>query len=93
MLQPGASLVFCTDGLIERRGASLQDGLEWLQGELVGRQEDDAEALCDHLLGQVADLEDDTALLIMRAFSEDRPRSAVAGRSVLPADLRARSTR
>ena len=46
-LPPGASLVVYTDGLIERRGVSLVDSLEWLAGTLRGRGLT-AEQLCDH---------------------------------------------
>jgi len=48
-LPPGASLVLFTDGLIERRGESITDGIERLQKAL-----DEAPAgvarLCDHLV-------------------------------------------
>jgi hypothetical protein len=67
-LPPGASVVLYTDGLVERRTASLDDGLEWLRALVEGCQALDAEALCDHVLEHVGEgLEDDVALLILRA--------------------------
>ena len=47
---PGTTVLLYTDGLVERRDASLEDGLQWLTGavqELAGLE---LEALCDALL-------------------------------------------
>ena len=66
-LPPGASLVVYTDGLIERRGVSLMDSLEWLAGTLRGHGGLTAEQLCDHLIAQLDDaVEDDVAILVLR---------------------------
>ena len=66
-LPPGASLVVYTDGLIERRGVSLLDSLEWLAGTLRGHGGLTAEQLCDHLIAQLDDaVEDDVAMLVLR---------------------------
>ena len=66
-LPPGASLVVYTDGLIERRGVSLMDSLEWLAGTLRGHGGLTAEQLCDHLIAQLDDaVEDDVAMLVLR---------------------------
>ena len=66
-LAPGSTLLLYTDGLVERRGADLDEGLRWLAGsaaELAGASPDD---LCDALLRQVADsAEDDVVLLALR---------------------------
>jgi serine phosphatase RsbU (regulator of sigma subunit) len=68
VLEPGASLVIYTDGLVERRGETIDDGLDWLAGALEGTHGLDAEALCDHLLGQLPGRsEDDVALLVVRS--------------------------
>jgi len=68
-LEPGSTVLLYTDGLVERRGASLDDGLDWLvdtAGALAGL---DLDGLCDALLGLVgADAEDDVALLALRAL-------------------------
>ncbi|MFN8076723.1 MAG: PP2C family protein-serine/threonine phosphatase [Kineosporiaceae bacterium] len=66
-LAPGALLVLYTDGLVERRGLDLQDGLDTLLrhlGELGGLSADE---VCDALLERmVDDAEDDVALLVVR---------------------------
>ncbi len=66
VLEPGSTLVLYTDGLVERRGASLDDGLAWLVGAVTGTHLD-SEALCDRLLDAVRGAaEDDVALLVLR---------------------------
>ncbi len=66
-LPPGASLVVYTDGLIERRGVSLVDSIEWLAGTLRGHGGLTAEQLCDHIIDQLDDaVEDDVAMLVLR---------------------------
>jgi len=57
--------VLYTDGLIERRGSSLNEGLERLVSEASGRPAD-PESLCDRLIGSLVGKEpppDDVALL------------------------------
>jgi serine phosphatase RsbU (regulator of sigma subunit) len=69
-LAPGASIVLYTDGLIERRAGSLDDGLTELLTSLaaVGQQELTAEQLCDHLLATFAGAtEDDVVLCVVQA--------------------------
>lgn len=74
-LPAGTTVVLYTDGLVERRGERLDDGLERLRaaaGDLSGLALDD---LCDQLLGRLAsDAEDDIALVALRAHSQRRPR-------------------
>ncbi|GAA3454285.1 fused response regulator/phosphatase [Dactylosporangium matsuzakiense] len=71
-LDAGESLVLVTDGLIERRGSSFNEGLERLQAALVaGLAADggdgDLEGFCDALLLGVGDeSEDDQAMLVIR---------------------------
>lgn len=66
-LAPGTAVVFYTDGLVERRGSSLDAGLKELTELLRGRQGLTAEELCDHLLGHFgADTEDDVVLAVVR---------------------------
>lgn len=66
-LQPGASVVFYTDGLIERRDESLTTRLDWLVGELAARRDLSAEELCDRVLVAAGDQhEDDVAVLVLR---------------------------
>jgi serine phosphatase RsbU (regulator of sigma subunit) len=91
VLEPGASVVFYTDGLVERRGTRLQERFEWLTALLDGRQDLSAEAICDLLVDGLGEeeVDDDVALLVLRAYPEDAPRPAEAGPPVLPGDLRA----
>ena len=80
VLQPGATVLLYTDGLVERRGAPLEQGLDWLVGavrELAGLPLED---LCDALLGQLPDaVEDDIALLALRAHPQGPRPGPAAG--------------
>jgi PAS domain S-box-containing protein len=66
-LAVGSTLFLYTDGLVERRGATIRDGLERLK-TLVAASGDDLEAMCDHLLLEMvgSDVLDDIALLAIR---------------------------
>ena len=89
-LAPGSTVLFYTDGLVERRGVPLDEGFEWLRAavEVLGRRELTLEQLCDALLDELGgEADDDVVLLAIRAHPEDRPRPPEAGPSVLPADL------
>jgi serine phosphatase RsbU (regulator of sigma subunit) len=68
LLPPGSTLLLYTDGLVERRGASLDEGSAWLCRELGALHELPLEELCDRLLQRLPDaLDDDVALLALRA--------------------------
>ena len=68
VLEPGASLVLYTDGLIERRDQDLDRGLRRLVQTLDGRQGLTAEELCDHVLAGIDDVaEDDVVLVVVQA--------------------------
>jgi CheY-like chemotaxis protein len=66
-LEPGDTLVFVTDGLIERRGHTFDEGLNALCAA-VATVEPDLEAFCDRLLNDLEGLsrDDDVALLVIR---------------------------
>ena len=66
-LEPGSTLVLFTDGLVERRGDSIRDGLDRLRREAAAAR-GDLEELCDHLLGSLIgdQADDDVALLVLR---------------------------
>jgi PAS domain S-box-containing protein len=73
-LEPGDVLVLYTDGLVERRGEALGEGLERLVAaapELVGLP---APAVCDRLVAALgparASLHDDVAILVGRVVGE-----------------------
>lgn len=71
LLEPGASVVFYTDGLIERRGQSLDEGFARLLAVLAGHGGDDAEALCERLAALRGESQDDdVALLVPTARPE-----------------------
>lgn len=66
-LPPGATLICFTDGLVERRGESIDDGLQRLA--VAARQPGHSlEGLLDGLLASVTEggFEDDTAILALR---------------------------
>ncbi|WP_212823869.1 PP2C family protein-serine/threonine phosphatase [Polymorphospora rubra] len=66
-LEPGSTVVLYTDGLIDRRGVLIDDGLADLTRALTDRQSLSAEQVCDHLLARYADQsDDDIALVVLR---------------------------
>ncbi|MGQ7297729.1 GAF domain-containing protein [Quadrisphaera sp. KR29] len=91
VLKPGSTVLLYTDGLVERRGISVEQGLAWLAhaaGELASSPGGTVEQLCDGLVGLVGDhLDDDVALLALRAHPEDAPRPPEAGPVRVPARL------
>lgn len=85
-LVPGSTLLLFTDGLIERRGLPLREGMARLRAEATPAAPD-LEDFCDHLLSSLMDGEvrDDVALLAVRPV-------ALAGRPLhfrVPAEPRA----
>jgi len=52
-LDPGATVILYTDGLVERRDCSVEIGLESLRAAAIAGHDLEPAALCDHLLGQV----------------------------------------
>jgi serine phosphatase RsbU (regulator of sigma subunit) len=70
-LAPGATLLLYTDGLVERRGANLDDGVAWLRDETAKLCHLPLDDLCDRLLAQLPGrLDDDVAILALRAAPE-----------------------
>jgi serine phosphatase RsbU (regulator of sigma subunit)/integral membrane sensor domain MASE1/anti-sigma regulatory factor (Ser/Thr protein kinase) len=71
-LPEGATLLLYTDGLVERRGESIQEGLDRLGQEAVTNATSDLDELCDHLLSALVgqdQVADDIAVVGMRAVS------------------------
>jgi anti-sigma regulatory factor (Ser/Thr protein kinase)/putative methionine-R-sulfoxide reductase with GAF domain len=68
-LRAGETLFLCTDGLIERRGQSLDEGLAALAD--AARASLPSEELCDHILDRLAARgDDDVALLIIEILPD-----------------------
>lgn len=66
-LGPGDTLLFYTDGLVERRRWTLDEGTDWLLGQLELRGRRPLDELCDGLLSELGgSTEDDVALLAVR---------------------------
>jgi serine/threonine-protein kinase RsbW len=67
VLEPGATLVCFTDGLVESRTADLDAGLERLRTATAAAGTQDPDALCDRLLAELtgAHRADDIALLAL----------------------------
>jgi anti-sigma regulatory factor (Ser/Thr protein kinase) len=67
-LEPGGTIVLYTDGLVERAGEHIDDGLEKLAEE-VRAAPPSPDAICDHLLGVMVPEQgaaDDVALLALQ---------------------------
>jgi serine phosphatase RsbU (regulator of sigma subunit) len=62
-LEPGSTVVFYTDGLIERRHTTLDDGIAELTALLTGQQNRTAEHICDLLLEHFGYNTDDDIVL------------------------------
>ena len=72
LLPPGSTLLLYTDGLVERRAATLDDGVAWLRRAIADLRHLPLNALCDRLLSVLpAELDDDVALLALRAHPVD----------------------
>jgi serine phosphatase RsbU (regulator of sigma subunit)/CHASE1-domain containing sensor protein len=68
-LERGAVLVVYTDGLIERRDESIDDGLDRLSVALVAAPDTDVEAIADHLVTHClanSAQDDDAAVVVVR---------------------------
>ena len=68
VLEPGATVLLYTDGLVERRGERLQDGFDRLRGVLADLAGRDLGDLCDEVLERMLPErpDDDVALVAFR---------------------------
>lgn len=70
-LRPGDTVFFYTDGLVERRGSTLDQGTDWLIDELGRRGHQPLDELCDGLLAELGGgTDDDVAVLAFRVPAE-----------------------
>ena len=73
-LRPGATVVLYTDGLVEHRDATLDDGLARLLAVAPDLAARPVSELCDEILDRMApDLTDDIALLAVRVRDAEPP--------------------
>ncbi|MES4887877.1 SpoIIE family protein phosphatase [Streptomyces sp. NPDC096012] len=74
-LDPGHTLLLCTDGLVEQPGTDLDDGMRRLT-ELVAAGPDDVGDLADRLIRMAEERggDDDVALLLLRRRVPESPR-------------------
>jgi PAS domain-containing protein len=88
-LDRGATVLLYTDGLIERRDADLDTGLERLRTHLAELAGLPLQQLCDELITRLVDgkPEDDVALVAVRLHPQDRPRPVEAGPNRVPAGV------
>jgi anti-sigma regulatory factor (Ser/Thr protein kinase) len=73
VIKPGSTVLLYTDGLVEERGLSIDDGLDRLR-EAIQRAPADAGAMCDFLLAEVPPngaAGDDVAVLATRLVPVD----------------------
>ncbi|MFK0252829.1 SpoIIE family protein phosphatase [Streptomyces sp. NPDC090445] len=104
-LDPGETLLMCTDGLVEHPGADLDDGVRLL-GDLVRSGPSDLQELADRLCEAIDERggDDDMALLLLRRRVEEAaqgggrlqqhvapgdPEALVAARHMIGAAVRA----
>jgi serine phosphatase RsbU (regulator of sigma subunit) len=75
-LGEGDTMVLFTDGLVERRGRSIDDGLRGVRETAAGSRDRTLEELCDALLARFPDQgADDVAILAVRV-RPDQPAAA-----------------
>jgi PAS domain S-box-containing protein len=78
VLDGGATVLLFTDGLVERRGQSIDDGLSQLRDTLeeLAAQDPTLDELCDRVLARLLPPrpQDDVALVAVRLHPEDAPR-------------------
>jgi serine phosphatase RsbU (regulator of sigma subunit) len=85
----GALVLLYTDGLVERRGQSLDDGLERLRQTLADLVGLDLDSICDELLRRMLPdhPDDDVALVAVLLHSQNRPRPSEAGPNRIPPNV------
>jgi PAS domain S-box-containing protein len=82
----GSTLLLYTDGLVEGRDLSLDDGVARLKAALAELADRPLPELCDEVIARLRPegLQDDVALVAIRLHPEDRPRPPEAGPERVP---------
>jgi serine phosphatase RsbU (regulator of sigma subunit) len=72
-LHPGDRVLLYSDGLVERRGESIDDGLERLRSTAQHRRDHSPERFLDSLVVDLAqaDADDDVVVMVMQWGSTD----------------------
>lgn len=74
-LHPGELLVLCSDGLIERRGEGLEQGLARLEATVRGAGSTDPQTVADHLVAElIPERPADDVVLIVKCLDLAEPR-------------------
>jgi PAS domain S-box-containing protein len=86
MLGRDSTVLLYTDGLVERRGQSLDEGLDRLRAALTELRHLPLAELCDELLTRLlpSAREDDVAMVAVRLHPQDAPRPPEAGPAQVP---------
>jgi serine phosphatase RsbU (regulator of sigma subunit) len=88
-LDRGVTVLMFTDGLIERRDADIDDGMERLVAALADLADLPLQEICDRVLERMVEgqPDDDVALVAVRLHPQDLPRPAEAGPRNLPGPI------
>ena len=81
-IEPGSTLIFYTDGLVERRGFSLDHGLASLKQAACSAAGEDPESICDAVMAAMSAggiLRDDVALLAVGVVPAPRTHFRFSG--------------
>ena len=89
VLERDATVLFYSDGLIERRDEDLDAGIARLQQAVRELEGSTLDELCDGLIERLVHgrPDDDVALAAIRLFRQDQPRPAEAGPNAVPAGV------
>ena len=85
-LDRDSTVLLFTDGLVERRGQSLDEGLARLRAALERRAHQELKALVQGVLDDLVpkEADDDVAVIAVRLHRQDLPRPAEAGPNDVP---------
>ncbi len=91
-LEPGATLILYSDGLVERRGEAIDVGLEQLRAAAERSRSLGVDELCEALVGELLEgrpIHDDVVVLAIRAVGTTAASYGRNGRTAPDAERRA----